>query len=132
MAITSLFLTLESWLTPHFKGIFMAFPTKLILVIFDEVLIFVKDPNNGFTTCGVVGVHYRYLKIDTITQMNTKWAPFTYLHSASSLLFCFFFFFFYTVPVNFNSQLITSLLILITISNITQLFNMYEPRNTKK
>ena len=24
----SLFLTLESWFTPHFKGIFMAFPTK--------------------------------------------------------------------------------------------------------
>ena len=23
-----LFLTLESWLTPRFKGIFMAFPTK--------------------------------------------------------------------------------------------------------
>ena len=28
MAVTSLFLTLESWLTPHFKGIFMDFPTK--------------------------------------------------------------------------------------------------------
>ena len=44
MAVTSLFLTLETWLTPHFKGIFMAFPTKLILIIFDEVLNFVKDP----------------------------------------------------------------------------------------
>ena len=28
IAVTSLFLTLESWLTPHFKGIFMAFPAK--------------------------------------------------------------------------------------------------------
>ena len=48
MAVTSLFLTLESWLTPHFKGIFMAFPTKYILIIFDEVLIFVKDPIYGW------------------------------------------------------------------------------------
>ena len=44
MAVAFLFLTLESWLTPHLKGIFMAFPTKQILIIFDEVLIFVKDP----------------------------------------------------------------------------------------
>ena len=36
--------SLESWLTPHFKGIFMAFPTKKILIL-NEVLIFVKDPN---------------------------------------------------------------------------------------
>ena len=28
MTVTSLFLTLESWLTSHFKGIFMCFPTK--------------------------------------------------------------------------------------------------------
>ena len=47
MAVTSLFLTLESWLTPHFKGIFMAFPAKQILLTFDEVLIFVKDPIIG-------------------------------------------------------------------------------------
>ena len=46
MAVTSLFLTLESWLTPHFKGIFMAFPAKYILLTFNEVLIFVKDPTH--------------------------------------------------------------------------------------
>ena len=42
MAVTSLFLTLESWLTPHFKGIFMDFPSKEMLIIFDEVLILWK------------------------------------------------------------------------------------------
>ena len=54
MAVTSLFLTLESWLTPHFKGFFMAFPTKYILIIFDKVLIFVKDPNRGKNAHGVI------------------------------------------------------------------------------
>ena len=44
MAVTFLILTLESWLTPHFKGTFMYFPTKQILIIFDEVLSFMKDP----------------------------------------------------------------------------------------
>ena len=47
MAVTSLFLTLESWLTPQLKGIFMAFQSKEILIFFDEVLIFVKDPTLG-------------------------------------------------------------------------------------
>ena len=28
VAVTFLFQTLESWLTPHFKGNFMDFPTK--------------------------------------------------------------------------------------------------------
>ena len=49
MAITSLFLNLEGWLTPHFKGFFIAFPTKYYkfwyVIIFDEVLIFVKNPS---------------------------------------------------------------------------------------
>ena len=45
MDVTSLFQTQESWMTPHFKGILMVFPTKYILIIFDEVLIFVKDPS---------------------------------------------------------------------------------------
>ena len=47
MALTFLFLTLESWLTTHFKGSFIYFPTEQILIIFDEVLIFVIDPANG-------------------------------------------------------------------------------------
>ena len=46
MAVTSLFLTLKILLTHHFKGIFMAFPTKYIMIIFDEVLISVKDPTS--------------------------------------------------------------------------------------
>ena len=40
--------------TPHFKGILMAFPAKQILITFDEVLIFVKDPiydNRRFDPC---------------------------------------------------------------------------------
>ena len=43
IAVTSLFLTLENWLTPHFKGIFMDFPPKSILTLFEKVLIFVQD-----------------------------------------------------------------------------------------
>ena len=39
----------ESWLTTHFKAIFMDFPTKQILIIFDEFLIYVEDPISG---CG--------------------------------------------------------------------------------
>ena len=54
MAITSLFLNLEGWLTPHFKGFFIAFPTKYkfwyviykFWYVICEVLIFVKNPSN--------------------------------------------------------------------------------------
>ena len=42
MDVNSLFLTLESRLTSYFKGFFI---TKSILVLFEEVQIFVKDPN---------------------------------------------------------------------------------------
>ena len=56
-AVTFLFITLESWLTPHCKGIFMDFPTKQILIIFDEFLIFVKAPTISYTAsptmCGI-------------------------------------------------------------------------------
>ena len=45
MDVTSLFPTLESWLTPHFKCIYMDFPTKSILILFEKVQIFVKDRN---------------------------------------------------------------------------------------
>ena len=47
MAVTSLFLNIETWLTPHFKGIFEGLSNYIKSDIFWWSPIFCEDPNLG-------------------------------------------------------------------------------------
>ena len=46
-----LYRAIESWLTPHFEGIFMDFPTKSILILLGPWNSIMSFPSPTFVTC---------------------------------------------------------------------------------
>ena len=93
--ITFLILILESWLTPHFKGIFMYFSNKQMLIIFDEVLIFMKDPIKVKfrRLLAVIGhcrslIDYKIQKPPCSTRFGCYWIPLS-TNYRESIAYCY-------------------------------------------